>query len=577
MSEAQAAARSQERVEELCAASIRALTGESDLRFRGRRLHRGAQRLPLFAPHLHPSLDRDDFASFRGAADGLALRLHFSDAARHASLAPRDAVERLLFDWLEQFRVESLAPASWPGVARNLRHRHAAWSLAFHDAGHADSARGLLLYTLAQVARARVTAEPVVEATEDRIEATRFALAPRIGHALAGLRRTRHDQAAYATHALAIAALVAALLRQAGPGEGAEASSDEATPDDDARFVFGLLMEEEEGTSGERFATAVSGRSLALDDAAGGYRIFTSAFDREADAATLARPEVLAALRTHLDGRIAAQGVSAPRLARELHTLLAVPAEQGWDGAQEEGRIDGRSLARLIATPSERRVFRRERVEPEADAAVAFLVDCSGSMKEHAERVAVLLDVFARAFEMAGVACEVLGFTTGAWNGGRTQRAWKQAGRPPHPGRLNERLHLVFKASETPWRRARPAMAALLKADLFREGIDGEAVQWAVSRLASRDAQRKLLFVVSDGSPMDTATALANDAHYLDQHLRDVVADGERAGGIEIVGLGVGLDLSPFYSRSHVLDLGGAIGRAMFGEVVALLARPRRR
>ena len=40
MSEAQARARRQERVEELCAAAIRALSGETDLHFRGRRLHR---------------------------------------------------------------------------------------------------------------------------------------------------------------------------------------------------------------------------------------------------------------------------------------------------------------------------------------------------------------------------------------------------------------------------------------------------------------------------------------------------------------------------------------------------------
>ncbi len=576
MSEVQAAARLQERIEELCAASIRALTGDGELRFRGRRLHRGARRLPLFAPHLHPSFERDDFASFRGAADGLALRLMLCDAALHASLAPADAVERLLFDWLEQFRVESLAPDSLPGVAHNLRHRHETWSLGFHDAGHADSARGLLLYTLAQMAHARVTAEPVVEATEDRIEATRFALAPRIGHALAGLRRTRRDQAAYAAHALAIATVVAAMLRGAGAGERSDDTAVDSKRDDNARSVFGLLMEKE-GAANERFATAVSGRSAALEAAAGRYRIFTGAFDREAGAAALARAEVLAGYRAQLDRRIAAQGVNVARLAHDLRALLAVPAQDGWDGAQEEGRIDGRSLARLVATPSERRLFRRERVEPRADAAITFLVDCSGSMKEHAENAAMLVDVFARALEMAGAPSEVLGFTTGAWNGGRAQRAWRHAGRPPRPGRLNERLHLVFKAFETSWRRARPAMAALLKADLFRESIDGEAVDWACSRLVAREEARKILFVVSDGSPMDTATALANDVRYLDQHLRDVVRRHEQAGAIEIVGIGVGLDLSPFYARSHVLDLGGAIGRAMFNEVIDLLGARRRR
>ena len=39
------------------------------------------------APDLF-ELDDDDYASFRGAADGLALRLAHSDDALHATLAP---------------------------------------------------------------------------------------------------------------------------------------------------------------------------------------------------------------------------------------------------------------------------------------------------------------------------------------------------------------------------------------------------------------------------------------------------------------------------------------------------------
>ncbi len=573
MSEAQATARLQERIEELCSASIRALTGARDLRFRGRRLHRGAERLPLFAPHLHPSAGRDDFASFRGAADGLALRLTLSDPLLHAKLAPADAVERLLFDWLEQFRVESLAPASLPGVANNLRHRHETWSMAFHDAGHTDSARGLLLYTMAQVAHARVFAQPVVEATEDRIETTRFALAQRVGHTLAGLRRERGDQSAYAVHALAIAAVVAAMLKDAGSARSDTDISDEAQIEqDDARSVFGLLMEEE-GAANERFATVVVTGSRDLGEAVSAYRVFTAAYDREEDATTLVRSDALIEQRARLDRRIAAQRVHLARLARALHALLAVPAHDGWDGAQEEGRIDGRTLARLVATPAERRLFRREHSEPRADAAVTFLIDCSGSMKVHAEDLSVLVDVFARALDMAGVPSEILGFTTGAWNGGRARRDWLRAGRPLRPGRLNERLHLRFKSFATPWRRGRAGMAALLKSDLFREGLDGEAVEWAASRLAQREETRKILFVVSDGSPMDGATHLANDDHTLDLHLRQVTERIERAGSIEVHGIGVGLDLSAFYRSSHVLDLDARIGNAMFAEVLGLIAK----
>ncbi|MGH3451630.1 MAG: cobaltochelatase CobT-related protein, partial [Haloechinothrix sp.] len=183
--------------------------------------------------------------------------------------------------------------------------------------------------------------------------------------------------------------------------------------------------------------------------------------------------------------------------------------------------------------------------------------------------------VFARALELAGIGSEILGFTTGAWNGGRAVRAWRRAGRPAHPGRLTELCHLVFKDADTPYRRARRPIAGILTADLFREGVDGEAVTWACRRLRGRAEQRRLLIVVSDGSPMDSATNLANDAHYLDHHLRDVIQREEQTGDVEIYGVGVGLDLSAYYSRSHALDLSRGIGNEVFREIVGLIARGR--
>jgi cobaltochelatase CobT len=569
MFEAQLRARQQQRIEELCAASIRALSGEPDLHFRGGRLHRGRCALPLYAPHLHPSFDADDFAAFRGAADGLALRLAHSDTAVHQRLAPTDAVERVVFELLEQIRCEALAATAMPGVRRNLRHAFEAWSLAFHHAGLTDSARGILLYTVAQMSRARVTGEPVVETTEDFIESTRFALGPKLGAALTGLRRERSEQAAYAVHARFISQTVAALLKSADD----EATDDAKDTEAQAWAAFSLLVDHGDEID-DGVATAVSGRSGVLEASQGGYRVFTTAHDREVNAATLVRKEPLTEYREQLDRRIAAAGINLAHLARDLKALLAVPVRDGWDGGQEEGHIDGRRLAQLIASPTERRLFRIERREPVADCIVSVLIDCSGSMKEHIESVAVFVDVLVRALEQAGVASELLGYTTNTWNGGRAQRDWVRAGRPAHPGRLNEACHLVFKGADTPWRRARPAIAALLKADLFREGIDGEAVDWAMRRLQSRSEERRLLIVISDGSPMDSATNLANDAHYLDHHLKDVVARHERAGA-EVFGVGVGLDLSPYYGRSHVLDLSKAVTMAVFRDLIGMIARRR--
>lgn len=572
MTTAQQRARHQEQVEELCAASVRAMTGETDLHFRGQRLHRRRRPLPLYAPHLHPALDAADFVSFRGAADGLALRLSLSDAALHQRLCPRDPVERLVFELLEQYRVEAMVPDDLPGARRNLRHCFETWSLSFHDAGLTDTVRGKLLYTVAQVCRSRVTGEPVVEATEDLIEGSRGDLAPLIGSALAGLRRARADQGRYGALALEIAHVVGELLRSYGE----QAGQSRAGGDSLEQAAFALLAEEQ-GQETERFASAVSGRSRVLDDDDGVYRVFTRAYDRVQPVQALVRQELRREYRRQLDARVQEKGVNVARLARELRQMLAHPATEGWDGGQEEGQIDGRRLAQLVAAPTERRLFQVERTQPQVDCVVSFLIDCSGSMKEHIESMAVLLDVFTHALELAGASSEILGFTTGAWNGGRAQRDWIRAGRPADPGRLNERSHIVFKDADTGWRRARADIAGLLKADLFREGLDGEAVLWAAERLGARSESRKLLVVVSDGSPMDSATNLANDRHYLDHHLRDVVQRIEAQRQIGIAGLGVGLDLSPYYSRSHVLDLGETSANRLLREIALLMLGPSRR
>lgn len=136
---------------------------------------------------------------------------------------------------------------------------------------------------------------------------------------------------------------------------------------------------------------------------------------------------------------------------------------------------------------------------------------------------------------------------------------------------------MVFKDAERSWRRARTDIAALLKPDLFREGIDGEALDWACERLLARPESRRILIVISDGCPADSATNLANDAYYLDNHLKEVVARRTREGQVEVLGLGVGLDLSPFYRRCLATDMAQALDTHLFDEIVDLIGGRHRR
>jgi cobaltochelatase CobT len=562
--------RHQQRIDDLCAAAIRALCGQPGLHFRGRRLYRHHRALPPFSPHLHPQPGTDDFASFRGTADAMALRLRFADAELHRTLRPAEPLPRMLFEMLEQFRVESLAPSDMPGVIHNLRHRFEAWSMAFFNSGMTETSKGILLFTVAQITRSRVTAQPVVEATEDVIEATRMGIVPTMGSDLAGLRRQRQDQAAYAQHALAIAQMIADRLQSQDPEPDDQAQlSDDDEPD---ALDFNLWMDFEGDGADETPTLASKGSSAQLGDSTDDYRVFTREFDTEVHASTLLRAEQLREFRERLDATVERQGLGVSRWVRELQSVLAIPVREGWLDGQEAGRIDGRRLSQLIASPTERRLFCTEPEVPLVACACTFLIDCSGSMRAHIESVAVLVDVLARAMEQLGVHTEVLGFSTNAWNGGRAHRQWVRAGRPPHPGRLNETAHLIFKDSDTPWRQARHAMGALLKSELFREGVDGEALRWAAQRLERHTDVRRLLVVISDGSPTDGATALANDEHYLDHDLSNVVAEIEAQGRVEVLGLGVGLDLSPYYRRHRVLDLSNSVTQQVLRESVGLLA-----
>ncbi|MCC2596444.1 cobalt chelatase [Pusillimonas sp. MFBS29] len=560
---AQQRVRVQHKSEALSAVALRALTGCTQLHFEGGHLYGPQGRIPVHAPHLQLQPGVDTLQSYRGVADAVALRLQLSDAGLHADLMPQEPVERMVFEWLEQLRVESLAPETLPGLRRNVIRRYQIWSEAFLDSGATETSLGILLFALSQITWSRLMAHELPGHVQDLLEPTRAGLAPAIGTALAGLRRYRNDQRRYADYALQIAHEMAQRVQ----------SEYEDSPQTKAvrrgSFTLSLDFDQDEG---EAYAAAHEGDSAVFAQAKGRYRIFTQRYDKELDAAALVRAPLLREYRETLDKHVAGQGVNVARLTRALRVVLARSQRDGWLFGQEEGVIDGRRLAQLISSPAERRLFRQDQYIPVIDCAISFLIDCSGSMRQYSTSLTLMMDILMRALGQAGVATEVLGFTTMSWNGGRARKDWFAAGKPDAPGRLNETCHLVFKDVDTSWRRGRAQIVAMMKPDLYREGVDGEAVQWASRRLMATDRRRRILMVVSDGSPMDSATNLANDEFYLDNHLKSVVRQITQTQPVEILGLGVGLDLSPYYPRSLPMDLTQGLDNAVFDELLMLLA-----
>src|SRR3546814_12966243 len=99
---------------------------------------------------------------------------------------------------------------------------------------------------------------------------------------------------------------------------------------------------------------------------------------------------------------------------------------------------------------------------------------------------AISADILVRTLERCGVKTEILGFTTRTWKGGQSREDWLAAGRPPHPGRLNDLRHIIYKTAAAPYRRARRSLGLMMREGLLRENIDREALLRASRRLVPR-------------------------------------------------------------------------------------------
>lgn len=93
----------------------------------------------------------------------------------------------------------------------------------------------------------------------------------------------------------------------------------------------------------------------------------------------------------------------------------------------------------------------------------------------------------------------------------------------------------------------------MMREELLKENVDGEAVMWAAERLRRHPEKRKVLLVVSDGAPVDDATLAANNGDILHRHLKEVIAAIRHASDIRLGAIGLGHDVSMYYSEGIVI------------------------
>ena len=110
----------------------------------------------------------------------------------------------------------------------------------------------------------------------------------------------------------------------------------------------------------------------------------------------------------------------------------------------------------------------------------------------------------------------------------------------------------------------------MLKEGLLKENIDGEAISWAFTRLKKRKEERKILMVISDGAPVDDSTLSVNSGDFLEKHLKKMVKFIEDKTETEILAIGIGHDVSRYYSRAIKITDVNELGDVMISELSEL-------
>jgi cobaltochelatase CobT len=597
-------------------ATTRALSGKRalEVRFGGEQAAILDEVVTLPVPALKPGAkpDTKTIATARGQADALALRLAHHNAKTHAKLTPGNVEGRAVFEALEQMRCEALGATSLKGAGQNMQVALASRCAKNGFAQVSEREAAPLAEAVALIAREHLTGMAAPKEAEGLLSLWRGEIEQKAGEALKALSGGMADQRTFAKLAKVLLddldiGDMSALPEQseeenaeegegnpsAQDGDDAQDDGEDAPPDgatdqgdaDESEQQAALLDDDSDvgdaqDGQGEDLPVRPNYQPGGGDGAR--YHVFTTKHDEVERAEDLCDPPELTRLRGYLDRQLDKLRGAVARLANKLQRRLMAQQQRSWIFDLEEGVLDPSRLTRVITDPLAPLSFKEESETDFRDTVVTLLLDNSGSMRGRPIMIAALTaDILARTLERCGVKVEILGFTTRAWKGGQSKEDWLAANKPLNPGRLNDLRHIIYKAADVPMRRAKNNLGLMMREGLLKENIDGEALLWAHTRLQARPEARRILMVISDGAPVDDTTQSHNPGGYLEAHLREVIAEIENYSDVQLIAIGIGHDVTRWYSRAVTLTDAEQLGGAITEQLAALFdekpVEPKRR
>jgi cobaltochelatase CobT len=606
------------------AASLRALAGgtQHEVRYVGQDSVISNEGVRLPAPPRENSAVAE--IQLRGASDAAGLWLAHHNKKTHQRVSPKSSAAKTVFEAAEKARVEAIGANDMAGVRKNLTERleshYTMHPLGIPSPDASDQLENGLSEAVRLVIREKLTGEKPPAAAGMAMDLWRPFIESRAGELLDQLKTASLDQALFADFAKQlIGALQSDLGENSEGGEDGDGDDDSAgnqaeddqegeqqaqsaSGDDDSDGDESQSVEMEgdaaamAGEDGQDDETDEEMEGQAEGDAPGGdprdyksdetaqhqgYRVFTEKFDEIIDAAELCDSEELDRLRSLLDRHLESLTSVIAKLANRLQRKLMAYQNRSWDFDLEEGVLDAGKLHRVVTQPLSALSFKQEQDTKFRDTIVTILLDNSGSMRGRPITIAaVTADILARTLERCGVKVEILGFTTKAWKGGQSREAWQLAGKPDKPGRLNDLRHIIYKAGDIPYRRARRSLGLMLREGILKENIDGEALLWAHNRLLARNEDRQILMVISDGAPVDDSTLSSNSGNYLEKHLRQVISTIQERSPVELLAIGIGHDVTRYYERAVTITDAEQLGGAVMTQLADLFdenAKPPRK
>ena len=236
----------------------------------------------------------------------------------------------------------------------------------------------------------------------------------------------------------------------------------------------------------------------------------------------------------------------------------------------DAGRLDPRKAHRIGlalkgAAVDLSRVWKSIDTRKDPKVAVSLLIDCSGSMNGHsydlaAKAACCLSEVMAGL----GIPHEIVGHTTLDCD---DMELIPEGVEPDAFSRFTPFRGYVFKAFGE-----NAAPASVFSGIEMRDNLDGEAVIWALKRLASRREKTKICIALSDGTPMCSLSR----PEELERHLLVVAksAEAREREGMFLCGLGIQTArVREFYKNAEVLKDIEGLPKAVLGIVERILGR----